>query len=270
VIVPVLQLQFPQDSTTDERDLVAAALPDVGSIAVHETGDLEWRVFFRSVAERDQALLAGPFGRATAAPLDLADEDWVRRSQSALKAVRIGDLVVAPPWDVPDPAGRSVILIEPSVGFGTGHHATTRLCLRALQKASMTGKTVLDIGTGSGVLAIAAAKLGASRVVAVDNDPDALEAARLNVARNSAKVELQLAELSPELPRGDVVLANLTGAVLRRHAAALASLARGGVLIISGLLEDEAADVQGAFAPLCSSIEREDEDGWVAFTLSVE
>jgi ribosomal protein L11 methyltransferase len=270
VIVPVLQLQFPLDSTTDERDLIAAVLPDLGSIAVHETRDLEWRVFFRSAMERDRAWLAAPFGRATAAPLDLVDEDWARRSQSTLTAVRIGDLVVAPPWDVPEPGDRTLILIEPSMGFGSGHHATTRLCLHALQRASVKGKTALDIGTGSGVLAIAAAKLGATRIVAVDNDPDALEAARLNVARNGLNVDLHPGELSPELPRSDVVMANLTGADLCRHAATLASLARGGVLIVSGLQVEEAADVQAALAPWTSAIEREDEDGWVAFTLTVE
>jgi ribosomal protein L11 methyltransferase len=161
-----------------------------------------------------------------------------------------------------------VIVIEPSTGFGTGHHATTRLCLRALQEVGVQRKQVLDVGTGSGVLAIAAAKLGASSVSGVDNDPDAIAAARDNVNRNGVDVDLRVVDLEKtDLGRADVVLANLTGATLRRNAKTLASSARAGVLIVSGLLQEEEAAVAGAFAPYALRVQPALEDGWIALKI---
>ena len=148
------------------------------------------------------------------------------------------------------------------MGFGTGHHATTRLCLEFLQEIDVAGKRVVDVGTGSGVLAIAAAALGASQVTAIDNDPDALQNARDNVARNldpgrnsirpasftSTAIEVIESDLSIiSGARGDVVVANLTGAVLQRHAAALRRLMEpSAVIIVSGFSPDEHDDVVAA------------------------
>jgi ribosomal protein L11 methyltransferase len=128
---------------------------------------------------------------------------------------------------------------------------------------------VIDVGTGSGVLAIAAARLGASRVIAVDHDPDALEAARANVARNGVRVDLRLARLEQiGSLRADVVVANLTGAVLQAQAAALARLARGGTLILSGLLAEEATAVSEACAPFAASeLSCDEEEGWAALVM---
>lgn len=220
--------------------------------------------------------------------LDVPDEDWARRSQASLRAIRIGALVIAPPWDLTnlteEPRGRTrrenptaepiVIVIEPSTGFGTGHHATTRLCLRALQRVFLEGRAVIDVGTGSGVLAIAAARLGAASVVAFDDDPDAIAAARANVTRNfpagEGSIELRVGRLEDAGGlRGDVVFANLTGAALRAHVVSLTRLARGGTLIVSGLLVEEAGTVGSTFAALTSSLTREEEDGWTAFTMAV-
>ena len=159
------------------------------------------------------------------------------------------------------------------MGFGTGHHATTRLCLAALQAIDVTGAFVLDVGTGSGVLAIAAVRLGAARALGVDNDPDAIQSANENLAlnpppRSGGTVAFTVGDLMTlELPPADVVTANLTGALLIRAAGRLRQALRpGGVLIISGLLAGERDEVRRAFAGL-GHVGLADEDGWTTFTL---
>ena len=196
-------------------------------------------------------------------PIEVPDEDWARRSQQNLKAVTVDGLVIAPPWDVPGPRaattaeGRDlpVVVIEPSTGFGTGHHATTRLCLRLLQQLELRGARVVDVGTGSGVLALAAWKLGAGDIVAVDNDPDALDNARANIARNGAGAAIDvvrddLGQL--KVAPADVVVANLTAALLVRHVVALMELIRRrGYLVLSGFAPPQGlVDVMPAYRRL--------------------
>ena len=160
-----------------------------------------------------------------------------------------------------------MIVIEPSMGFGTGHHPTTRLCLRLLSEVGLAGRRVLDIGTGSGVLAMAAALRGAAEVVGIDVDQDAIEAARTSAALNPLPpvVRFETSDFRVTLPPpADRVFANLTGGMLRSTAAALMSLVRaGGVLIVSGFDESEEAAVRAAFAPLRIA-ERVEEATWVA------
>lgn len=275
MVVAVLVLRFPPGTTVEGRDRASALLLDFETAAVHELSDLEWRVFFPTGAERDRAA-ERLRERCEVVPLDEEAEDWARKSQESLRAIAIGALVVAPPWDVPgddgpaSPHGDRLIVIEPSTGFGTGHHATTRLCLLALQRLDLRGKRVLDVGTGSGVLALASVRLGAAAVVALDSDAEALANARANAIRNDVAVDWRLADLeSDPLPDADVVLANITGAMLRKHAATLATAARPGVLIVSGLLSEEEGSVREAFRPFAGTIETSAEEGWVALTMCV-
>jgi len=269
---PALEIELlpPQDPFLPDR--LYALLDDFEPAAIHDD-DLHdvWRVFFRAAASRDAAreALTSIAGIRVSA-VDVPDGDWARRSQENLRAIEAGGLLVAPPWDVPRGGSTPVIIIEPSMGFGTGHHATTRLCLLLLQQLDLRGARVLDIGTGSGVLALAAWKLGAADVVAIDNDPDALDNARNNVARNGAAAAIDIVRDDLEtlrIERADIVLANLTGAVLVRHAADLRALAaEDGYAIVSGFAPQDAAVIRQAFAGL-SAIAEQSEGEWAAMLL---
>ncbi len=174
--------------------------------------------------------------------------------------------------DTPAPDdGRLTIVIQPSMGFGTGHHATTRLCAALLQRIDLSGQSVLDVGTGSGVLALVARALGARAVRAVDDDPDAIESARENLALNGGGrgIELSVGDFREmQSSPSDVVVANLTGGLLARSAEVLAgAVAPGGTLLISGVTLDEEAEVLRAFSPRMTVVERLTEDEWMAAAL---
>jgi ribosomal protein L11 methyltransferase len=259
------------DVQTGSSDLLLALVDDFGPTAVEER-DASVRIFFPTIAARDQALRAVT-ATAPAAAIDVPDEDWARRSQENLQPVTVGRLTVFPNPQSPIPNPSLSIVIPPSMGFGTGHHVTTRLCLEALQAIDLTGAVVLDVGTGSGVLAIAADRLGAARAIGVDNDPDAILAARENLPLNpeARHVAFEVADLSSQaLPAANVVTANLTGALLVRSASILLSAVRaGGTLILSGLLAHERAEVVRAFAQASVVWERE-EEGWVGLLMKKE
>lgn len=291
---PALDLHVPlRDRDADEAaGLFAALLDDFSPTAVteldaHGRDGLAYRVFFASPEARAAAAHGlehdGGWPGLTCAPLDVDDEAWAERSQASLTAIRVGSVVVTPPWDRERAAALAAdtsdghaagvtIVIEPSMGFGTGHHESTRLCLAALQRLSLYGETVIDVGTGSGVLAIAAARLGATPVVAIDDDRDALQSAIDNIRLNDVTwgpggIETRLANvLADSLPVADVVLGNLTGGLLRKAAATLqAAIAPGGCLIVSGFTEDERLAVEHAFQPLTVA-HAESEHGWLALT----
>ena len=248
-----------------QPDLFQAALTDFDVTAIDDGQD-GWRVFFHTVTERDRAAVAlrAEFRNLSIEPVDIPDEDWAERSQANLRAIQVGKIIVAPPWDAP-----ITIVVQPSMGFGTGHHATTRLCLAALQQLDLRGLTVIDAGTGSGVLAMAASLLGAANVIGIDDDADAVGAARENLGLNSnARVTLQVGDVRSVAPaKADVVLANLTGALLVSAARQLRQLTDSrGRLILSGFVTREERDVFQAFAPL--EVEhRGQEEEWLCVTL---
>ena len=255
------------DIHTDSADLALAFVDDFGPTAVDDQRDGAVRIFFASTAARDQALRALA-ARFEASPIDVPDEDWARRSQDSLTAVTVGRITIHPRAESRRVDSNSIdIVVVPSMGFGTGHHATTRLCLAALQHLDLDGKHLLDVGTGSGVLAIAARRLGAARVLGIDSDPDAIESARDNLALNpeATAIEFAVADLaSAPLPKADVVTANLTGALLIRSAGPLlAAVLPGGTLILSGILTNERDSVVAAYAFGARLVSEKEEEGWV-------
>jgi ribosomal protein L11 methyltransferase len=265
---PALDIHVP-GCDPQLQELVLAELDDFQPTAIQEPEEAQTlRAFFASAAARDAAAgrLGAEFGiHLFVESIDVGDEDWAARSQALLRAVTIGQVIVAPPWDIPETAvaNSRVVVIQPSMGFGTGHHATTRLTLKALQSIDLNDRSVLDIGCGSGVLAIAAVSLGARSALGVDIDPDALANARENaglnlVAQTTRFDERDFRDLSTP---ADVVLANLTGALLEKSAAKLAELVTpGGYLIVSGFMasEGEVVPALGRFLTL-QEVEQEDE-----------
>jgi ribosomal protein L11 methyltransferase len=273
---PAVDVHQPRDA-----DLLLAALDDYHPTAIEERG-ADIRAFFSDTADRDaaRAALAGRFELSS---IDVPDEDWARRSQHNLEPVTVGRIrllpdasirlkpdptaaIEAPSAEIDDSTATIEIVIQPSMGFGTGHHATTRLCLEALQACDLQGRDVLDVGTGSGVLALAARRLGAREALGIDVDPDAIASAQDNLAHNPGidGVRFEVRDLrDDELAAADVITANLTGALLSRAARQLtAKVSDGGILIVSGLQPDERDEVYRALADDAPAWERE-EDGWI-------
>lgn len=273
---PAIDLDVRPSATlpADLEDRLALAFDAGAAVAVESDGATHWRVYFET--DEARAAVAGAWRDAFAAWFDLVsvdveDEGWAVKVQRDLGPVTAGRFTVAPPWEVPEVGpGEVLIVIEPSVGFGTGHHQSTRLCLRALERLPLEGQWVVDVGTGSGVLAIAAAKLGAQSVLAIDNDEDAVGAARANTARNAVgdSVSCAVADVATaHLRPSDVVIANLTVHLLRRFARPLAAAVReGGLLVTSGFTVDQVPLVLDAF-PDFRVQAQDEEDDWASVTL---
>lgn len=181
------------------------------------------------------------------------EEDWAEAWKSQLKVLRIGNrLVIRPTWlDYDAQPGDVVIQLDPGMAFGTGLHPTTQLCLSALEEFVQPGMEVLDLGTGSGILAIAAAKLGAKRVLALDSDQQAVRVARANVVDNDVDglVSVRQGSLSDVSGTFDVVVVNILARVIVEMADAGLSerLQPDGVLVTAGIIADKSADVAAAF-----------------------
>jgi len=194
----------------------------------------------------------------------VADQDWVRATQNQFQPVRVSSrLWVVPTWHAaPDPAAINLV-IDPGLAFGTGTHATTRLCMKWLDTNLRGGESVLDYGCGSGILGIAALKLGAARATGVDIDPLALLAARDNAMQNQVHMAFVAAEGDAPEP-ADIVLANILANPLTLLAPLLARLTRrGGHILLSGVLEHQAREVEDAYRAAFDLAPLEHDDGWV-------
>ncbi|MBS1189099.1 MAG: ribosomal protein [Rhodocyclaceae bacterium] len=195
---------------------------------------------------------------------EVAEQNWVQLTQSQFDPIRVsGRLWIVPSWhEAPDPAAINLIL-DPGMAFGTGSHPTTRLCLEWLEKNVTPGCTLLDYGCGSGILAIAAARLGAGTVAGVDIDPQAVEAARANAERNG--VSARFADSAESLAgEYDVVVANILSNPLKVLAPAICSHVRpGGRLALSGILAEQAEEIIAIYAPWLPLAVADTREGWV-------
>jgi ribosomal protein L11 methyltransferase len=196
----------------------------------------------------------------------LEDKDWEREWMDNFHPMKFGQrLWICPSWrDVPDPTAVNVML-DPGLAFGTGTHPTTALCLTWLDGLDLEGKTVVDFGCGSGILSLAALKLGAKKVIGIDIDPQALQASLENAKRNQCedRLALFLPEDQPEF-KADVVVANILAGPLRELAPVIIEyVASNGVLALSGVLEEQAQQLQSIYGEYCQMDAIAIQDEWV-------
>jgi ribosomal protein L11 methyltransferase len=201
------------------------------------------------LARLSKAKVLGPNFKHKLEPLE--DKDWEREWMDNFHPMQFGErLWICPSWrDVPDPNAVNVML-DPGLAFGTGTHPTTALCLRWLDGIDMTGKTVVDFGCGSGILALAALKLGAKEVIGIDIDPQALQATKENARRNGVedRLNVYLPEDQPTL-EADVVVANiLSGPLLELQDVISGFCKTEGLLVLSGILAEQVTNIETAYA----------------------
>ncbi len=196
----------------------------------------------------------------------LQDNDWVRLTQSQFDPIRISQrLWIVPTWHTPVDASAINIVLDPGLAFGTGSHPTTRLCLRWLDENIKGTESVLDYGCGSGILAIAAMKLGAGNAYGVDVDEQAVQSSRDNALANQVKADFALPDST--LQPADIVVANILTHPLKMLAPLLASATRpGGRIVLSGVLSEQAADVMQVYAQWFDLNPAVMEDGWACLS----
>jgi ribosomal protein L11 methyltransferase len=191
------------------------------------------------------------------------DQDWVRLTQSQFAPVEITpEFWIVPTWHEPPAAARQAIRLDPGLAFGTGTHPTTRMCLRWIAAHAPTGQRVLDYGCGSGILAIGAGKFGAREIDAVDIDEAAVQSTLDNAKANGVQLKAGLPDQA--IGHYQTVLANILATPLKVLAPLLCGhVAPGGHLVLAGILERQAAELQAAYAPYCALEVADREDGWI-------
>ena len=261
-----LRIEVPPELAEPLSDALLAQGAQSVSLEALDDPETVLNALFAGGADPERALEAAlthcdaPAARYSVRAVE--DDDWVRRSQANFAPLRIGRLWVGASWHVP-PADCACVRLDPGLAFGTGSHASTRLVLGYLDRVVRGGERVLDYGCGSGILALAAAKLGAAQVDAVDNDPIALDVTRHNARANG----IELRAFVPEaLPRGryDLVVANILARPLIELAPRLAGHAeRGAAIALSGLLTAQADEVLRAYVTRFDMGVTAREEDWV-------
>lgn len=204
---------------------------------------------------------------------ELADQDWERSWMDRFQPMQYGhNLWVCPTWCEPPEPGASNIMLDPGLAFGSGSHETTRLCMQWLSTQELAGKSVIDYGCGSGILAIAALKLGAVNALGVDIDPQALQASRQNAELNQVSecLQLVLPENVPEQAAADIIFANiLAGTLIELKSQLLGFRKAAGILILSGVLQSQKSLIVQEFEA-GNSIQVVNEGDWLMMSVSAK
>ncbi|MEC9411062.1 MAG: 50S ribosomal protein L11 methyltransferase [Pseudomonadota bacterium] len=263
-------IQFICNTTSDKADALSDAFSECGAAAVTFEDDADQPIYepdlgttplwtaTRVVALFDAETNPDDVGKMLSTLVNdippyrveaVEDKDWEREWMDNFHPIQFGErLWICPSWHTPPAPDAVNIMLDPGLAFGTGTHPTTALCLNWLDQADLKGKYVIDYGCGSGILAIAAALLGAERVIGVDTDPQALEATRANAARNGVEIEAYLPGDCPDEPC-DLLLANILAGPLQTLAPRFANLAKPSAeLVLSGILEVQAQEVSDSYA----------------------
>ncbi len=268
---------FLINADASDEETVVTRLWERRTAGMEERASEPGRVTFLAYFGEDAADLDGLFAdRPTVRvePAEIPDVDWVARFRENFRGFSLGGFSVAPAWDVPRSAsvGGRLLVVEPGRAFGTGTHESTALCLAALERISARfalGRT-LDVGTGSGILSVAAMKLGATLAVAADIDPESIEAAARHARLNGTGLALVRADGGRAFREGafDTVVANITAPLLIERAGELGLLPRpGGRLILAGLLADECPSVASAYSTF-GTVEDETRGEWAALVVT--
>jgi ribosomal protein L11 methyltransferase len=261
------------------EDAVVAALWDLATTGVHVQPGRPGRVVLVAyfpdrpgLATSLRAALA-PLGVSDVQPAVIPDVDWVSRFREGFRPFRAGGFQIVPEWDAAPPGSPSdrIIRILPARAFGTGTHESTRLCLAALEEVAARRRIgrVVDVGSGTGILAVAAARLGAREITAVDIDPEAVDSARLHAVLNGVEVRLVRGDGGRPLAsrRFDLVLANLSAPLLVERCHEIAGLcAPGAAAVLAGFLREDAPEIAAAYGGLGTPDTRTDGE-WAAFVI---
>ena len=270
---PALLNEYIRSGLWDYTDLKESEETEVVRVKAYWALDEELEGKLQHLAVRLDGLASNGIDKGAGAVSwkAVADEDWAETWKEFFHTEKIGArTVIKPTWEEYEAKAREIVVeLDPGAAFGTGQHATTSLCIRALEDLVRPGMTVFDVGTGSGVLAIVAAKLGAKRVEAVDFDPVAVRVARENVRQNGAEgiVHTERSDLLKSVEgKADLIIANIIADIIvRLFGEVKGSLAAGGTMLLSGIIEDRLPDVVEAAALHGFAVEKiEQEKGWAA------
>ncbi len=263
--MPIIRVDIEADKGTEE--LLPAEFYDMcsGVWVEEEAGSVTIKCYPREVQALTRFIRACKLPVTAVQSVEEEEKDYVALVRRYFTPVRIGGVTVLPPWRKTSRKGH-VIVIEPGMAFGTGRHESTRLMVGMMGKVDMKGKSVLDIGAGSGILALYARLLGASPVVAIDHDPLAAEAMQKNMSLNPGlDILIVCADLGSIGGTFDVVLANLDFSTFRTHShAVMERLAPGGSLVVSGIEQQYAEGLPALFSPLAVIKHRRMKD-WHAY-----